>query len=78
MYNTAYGQIPNVITYSTNSYNEISNFNWDTRIHNSDLKTNGETIDNWLVFKAMNYIDVDSRYGQITDMKLFKDKLLFW
>ncbi|MEE3414046.1 MAG: hypothetical protein VZR53_01600 [Prevotella sp.] len=63
MYNTAYGQIPNVITYSTNSYNEISNFNWDTRIHNSDLKTNGETIDNWLVFKAMNYIDVDSRYG---------------
>ena len=78
MYNTAYGQIPNVITYSTNSYNEISNFNWDTRIHNSDLKTNGETIDNWLVFKAMNYLDVDSRYGQITDMKLFKDKLLFW
>lgn len=78
MYNTAYNQTPNVMTYSTAVYNEVSNFNWDTRIHNSDLKTNGETIDNWLTFKAMNYLDVDSRFGEITCMKLFKDKLLYW
>jgi hypothetical protein len=78
MYNTAYNQTPNVMTYSTNVYNEVSNFNWDTRIHNSELKTNGETIDNWLTFKAMNFLDVDSRFGEITYMKLFKDRLLYW
>lgn len=78
MYNTAYNQTPNVMTYSTAVYNEVSNFNWDTRIHNSELKTNGETIDNWLTFKAMNFLDVDSRFGEITYMKLFKDRLLYW
>ena len=78
MYNTAYGQTPNVMTYSTAVYNEVSNFNWDTRIHNSELKTNGETIDSWLTFKAMNFLDVDSRFGEITYMKLFKDRLLYW
>lgn len=78
MYNTAYNQTPNIMTYSPTVYNEVSNFNWDTRIHNSELKTNGETIDNWLVFKAMNFLDVDSRFGEITYMKLFKDRLLYW
>lgn len=78
MYNTAYNQTPNVMTYSTAVYNEVSNFNWDTRIHNSELKTNGETIDSWLTFKAMNFLDVDSRFGEITYMKLFKDRLLYW
>lgn len=78
MYNTAYGQTPNAMTYSTAVYNEVSNFNWDTRIHNSELKTNGETIDSWLTFKSMNFLDVDSRFGEITYMKLFKDRLLYW
>jgi len=27
---------------------------------------------------AMNYLDADSRYGEITNMVSFKDKLLFW
>jgi hypothetical protein len=31
-----------------------------------------------LKFDDNNYIDVDSRFGQITNMRLFKDKLLFW
>ena len=78
MYNTAYNQTPNIMTYSPTVYNEVSNFNWDTRIHNSELKTNGETIDSWLTFKAMNFLDVDSRFGEITYMKLFKDRLLYW
>ena len=77
-YNTAYNQEPNVITYSSIENTDISNYNWDTRIHNSELKTNGESIDSWLTFKALNYLDVDSRHGEITDLKLFKDRLIFW
>ncbi len=26
----------------------------------------------------MNYLDVDSRHGEITNLKLFKDRLIFW
>ena len=77
-YNTAYNQDPNVITYSAIEQTDISNYDWDVRIHNSDTKTNGENIDSWLTFKAMNYLDVDSRHGEITDVKLFKDRLIFW
>lgn len=77
-YNTAYNQDPNIITYSSIENTDISNYDWDTRIHNSELKTNGENIDSWLTFKALNYLDVDSRHGEITDLKLFKDRLLFW
>ena len=77
-YNTAYNQDPNVITYSAIEQTDISNYDWDVRVHNSDTKTNGENIDSWLTFKAMNYLDVDSRHGEITNLKLFKDRLIFW
>jgi len=77
-YNTAYNQIPNVINYSSTEKTDISNEDWDIRIHNSDLKTNGESVDSWLTFKAMNFLDVDSRHGEITELKLFKDRLMFW
>ena len=77
-YNTAYNQDPNIVTYSSIEKTDISNYDWDTRIHNSELKTNGESIDSWLTFKALNYLDVDSRHGEITDIKLFKDRLVFW
>ena len=46
-YNTAYNQTPNVQTLSTIEYTDISTNNYDTRIHYSQLKTNGESIDSW-------------------------------
>lgn len=78
LYNTAYNVTPDVISYYTDA-NNTSQFNeYDTRIHYSEQKTNNELIDSWLQFKAANFIDVDSRHGEITGMKLFKDKLIFW
>lgn len=77
-YNTAYNQIPNVVTLSPAEYTDISSNKFDTRIHYSQLKTNGESIDNWLQFKALDFIDVDSKFGEITQMQLFKNKLIFW
>ena len=78
MYNTAYGYEPNSLQYSTIAYSAVSDNIYDCRIHYSNPKTNGEIIDNWLVFNQNDYIDVDTRYGKITNMRLFKDKLLFW
>lgn len=48
------------------------------RIVYSQLKTNGELIDNWHTFKAIDFIDVDSRYGQITNLLSVNDILYFW
>lgn len=78
VYNTAYNQEAVTVSNTSQEYTDIDSFNYDTRIHHSQLKTNGEQIDNWLEFKAADYIDVDSRYGQITQMKLFKDRLIYW
>lgn len=57
---------------------EDNNKNYPQRIHYSTLKTNGELIDNWQMFKALNYIDADTRYGQITNMLTNKDVIYFW
>lgn len=78
MYNTAYGCMPDAVSTSALSTSKIDTDQFDTRIHHSELKTNGEHIDNWLQFKPMNFIDVDSRFGSLTNLRLFKDKLLFW
>lgn len=78
MYNTVYNATPDVITYYTDANNTAQFNTYDTRIHYSEPKTNNELIDSWLQYKAANFIDVDSRHGQITGMKLFKDKLIFW
>lgn len=78
LYNTAYGSMPNAVTHTSVEYTDIDTEKYDTRVHNSELKTNGEHIDSWLTFKSNNFLDVDSRFGQITNMKLFKDSLLYW
>ena len=77
-YNPTYGTIFNTIQEGAVKTSSLHTNTWDTRIHHSGLKINGEAIDNWLSFSANNFIDVDSRYGQITNLRLFKDKLLFW
>lgn len=54
----------------------ISEFN--QRIFFSDQKISGEHIDNWLNFAPLNYIDVDSRYGNITCLYSMKDAIYCW
>jgi len=44
----------------------------------SELKTNGESIDNWHIYKPANFIDCDSRYGEITNLLTHKDIIFFW
>ena len=78
LYNSAYNAESNVQSYSSTTYTEIDSSKYDCRVHHSELKTNNEHIDSWMQFKAMNYIDVDTRFGEITNMRLFKDRLLCW
>lgn len=78
LYNTAYSSPPIATAAISVEHNEIEGDECDVRVYHSNLKTNGELIDNWLEFKSGNYIDVDTRFGKITQMSLFKDKLIYW
>jgi hypothetical protein len=51
---------------------------FDTRVYNSELKSNDELYDSWIKFKPANFIDVDSKFGEITKLKTFKSRLYFW
>ncbi len=77
-YNTAYGEAIPAMQYYTTVQSEIDSNRYDTRVCYSEKKTNGEHVDNWLNFKAGSYLDVDSRFGKITGLKVFKNDLLCW
>lgn len=76
VYNTSYNMMPDVITYYPND-EEGKESQYTTRVHYSLPKTNNEAMDSWTKFKMADFIDVDTRYGDITDIKLFRDKLVF-
>lgn len=65
-----------VFTLISTDKNETNSFK--QRTYYSDLKTNGEFIDNFLIFKAASFIDVDSKYGQITNLLTDKNMLYYW
>ena len=79
-YNSAYSQNPTSKVFASDSENlyESSMDNFDYRIFYSQRKDNNERRDNWLVFMPANFLDVDTRYGQITELKRFHNNLLFW
>lgn len=65
-----------VFTLISTDENETNQFK--QRTYYSDLKTNGEFIDNFLIFKTSQFIDVDSKYGQITNLLTDKNMLYYW
>lgn len=79
-YNTVYSQNPIAKLFEADSENadESSKNKLDYRVYYSERKDNDERRDNWLTFKPANYLDVDTRYGQITELRTFHNQLLFW
>ena len=47
--------------------------NFPQRIFYSQIKTNGENVDNWQIFKPADFIDTNSQYGEITDIYTMND-----
>lgn len=48
------------------------------RTYYSEPKTNGEYVDNFVIFKPAAYIDVDPKYGEITNLLTDKNTLYYW
>lgn len=52
--------------------------NFKQRTYYSDPKTNGEYIDNFVVFKPASFIDVDGKYGEVTNLLTDTNNLYYW
>lgn len=65
-----------VFTLISTDQNETNEFK--QRAYFSEPKENGEFIDNYLIFKTASFIDVDSKYGQITNLLTDKNMLFYW
>ena len=77
-YNSAYSTQDNTKTYVAKSIYAEDNMQNLNRIVASEVKTNNELSDSWTKFKFANYLDVDSQYGQITNLKVFKNRLYYF
>lgn len=78
LYDTAYNSLASAMPHTYIERTSIDTSKYDTRVVSSQQKINGEHIDNWQIFKSADFIDVDTRYGQLTNIRLFKDTLIFW
>lgn len=64
--------------YYINEYGERINITIPNRILSSQVKTNNEVIDSWSKFKVADYLDVDNQWGDISNLKVFKDRLFYF
>lgn len=77
-YNTIYSTDSIVNKFvPTSIYNEYSH-HFDYRVIYSQKKSNDEISDSWLKFNVADYLDTDTRFGSINNLKLFNNTLLFW
>ena len=77
-YNAAYSAKSNSKSFIPKGLYSEDNLESATRIVCSEVKNNNEITDSWTKFKFANFLDVDSQYGQITNLKVFKDKLYYF
>lgn len=77
-YNTVYSSTSGSKQYVPKTIYSVDKQMNQNRIVVSELKTNNEMTDSWTKFKFANYLDVNSEYGQITNLKSFNNKLFYW
>lgn len=64
--------------YYPKPYFEIEQTEFDFRVIRSEKKLDLATPDTWTIFKPDAFIDVESKYGPINNLIVFKDKLLYF
>lgn len=77
-YNSIYSVEPTGSKFLPKGIYTEDNKHFDFRVLWSDKKTNDEISDSWLKFKVANYLDLDTRFGSINNLKLFNNSLYFW
>jgi hypothetical protein len=79
LYNSVYSQDAILDTSIPLPIDYLSSKSYDTRVLNSNTKINGEISDSWLKYNVNDFIDVDTKYGKLTNLINSNDnKLLYW
>lgn len=78
VYNSVYSAQNTGKLYVPNSMYADKDVRYTNRILTSQAKTNNEVIDQWSKFKVADYLDVDNQWGDITNLKVFKDRLFYF
>lgn len=74
-YNKVYSQPNNLMQVAGDEYNTKQlNFH-ETRVNASKLKTSGEVIDNWLDMLPNETINLDGKFGPISNLLYLNDEL---
>ncbi len=76
VYNSAYSRERDIEKYYPRQFNAVENDEYDCRILASNEKIAGEERDNWTIFQAADFIDINSSYGQINKVINYRDRLL--
>lgn len=75
-YNEVYSKWDTSSKYYPLDVNYKESTKFDTRIFASETKANGEELDNWTIFKPLSYIDVDNKFGEITNTVEYKNYIV--
>lgn len=78
VYNPVYSSQMGSKKYVPNSIYAEDSIKMSNRILSSQAKNNNEILDNWTMFKVADYLDIDNQYGEITNLRTFKDRLFYW
>lgn len=74
-YNKVYSQLPTLSRKRSTDYNVKKNYNMDTSIISSKLKSAGEIIDNWTDLSVNDVMTLDGKHGRINSLTSFNDEM---
>lgn len=78
LYNSVYSQSNTSKTFYPEPADWAAIKDYDTLVYNSDTKMKGSDLDAWLRFRVNNEIDLDSSYGPLQKLLLFKQNMIFF
>ncbi len=78
VYEDAYSSPENVLLFGAKPLNFTESTKFGNRILASQEKSRGENIDSFRIFTSDSILDVDSIYGDITNVRSKNSRLFFW
>lgn len=73
-----YSWNPSIKYFYPKPFDILDQEEFDVRTYKSESKNIGEVTDSWTIFKPEAYLDVDSKYGPINNLIVFKDGLYYF
>lgn len=78
LYDDVFSKPDNSKRYISLSPEDVIATTVDTRIRYSEVKQQGEEIDNWAIFKANNYKDAQTEFGPVNRLVEFNNEIYFF